>query len=196
MLSQMVINERGPVFDVEVGSMSFRKDLAPGSLQGDVAGASKWGFIALLIAQLRIFPGAAPGRGEMHTHIGIQRDNKSKLRQITVATSIVPAARLAAINGDILAQSLSATAIALNLGTTQLMLLASTFQPSQLVGNQCCTACQFQGMVDDIEATVGIDPDFRESAHLYLEDKIDWIYDADNAFPLPSGSQVVMPSIE
>jgi len=138
-----------------------------------------------LVAQLRHIALAARDRAEMHTTIGLQRDNWNKLCHTTVVTTTVAAAVLAALNGATPAVPLALTACLLNAGTAGLMALAGKMQPSQLAEEQRSAARQWKAMAEEIEATLQVDPRLREDAHLYVEDKLARVRAVDAAYPLP-----------
>lgn len=138
-----------------------------------------------LVAQLRNIALAASARADMHSTIGMQRDNWNKLCHTTVVTTTVAAAALAALNGATPALPLSLTAFLLNLGTAGLMALAGKMQPSQLAEEQRSAANQCKSMAAEIEATLQIHPRLREDAQLYIEDKQARLRAVDAAYPLP-----------
>ena len=140
-----------------------------------------------LVAQLRNIAVAARDRSEMHSIIGVQRDNWNKLCHSTVTMATIAAASLAAVNGATVTPviAMSVTAFLLNVGSSGLMFLANTFQPSQLAEEQRTAARQFHNLANEIEATLLTDPRLREDAHLYIENKTARLQALDVAFPLP-----------
>lgn len=145
----------------------------------------------MLVAQLLLIANMAADRAEMHSTIGIQRDNWNKLFQSTLTGITMTATILAAMDGHSRSVSFSVPAFLMDAVVGGAMIGINQFQPSQLAEEQRTAKRLCKKLCDDIHYTLRISPELRQEAQSYLEETICKLMAVDKAYPLPLTPVVV-----